>query len=138
VRNRKGFTLVEMMIVVVVIGILAAMALPNLSHFSDHAKVASTKSNAHTLQLALEDYSIRNNGNYSFDPDVLTPLLPGQGLMANVFSGADASEPHFGSPATAPGEIGLEPVIVDGVTIGYKITAYGRDGTVLTIENGSR
>jgi len=137
-KTRDGFTLIELLIVIAVIGLLAAMVLPNYSRFTDHAKEASTKNNAHTLQMALEDYSVRNDGHYSFDPASLKPLLPGQGLMTNVFSGETQSQPRFGVAASAPGEIGLEPVVVDGVTTGYKITAFGRDGTVLTIENGNR
>jgi prepilin-type N-terminal cleavage/methylation domain-containing protein len=64
-RSQKGFTLIELMIVVVIIGILAAIAIPNFIAMQNRAKEGSTKANMHTLQLAAEDYGVRNDGVYS-------------------------------------------------------------------------
>ena len=134
-RKREGFTLIELMIVVVVIGLLAAMAIPNYMNMQSHAKVASTMSNAHTLQLAVEDFSVRNAGLYSMAAVDLIPLLPGQALMINSFSGVN-SEPQFGAVAAVAGEIGLQPIVQGGLTVGYRISASGMDGNVLTILSG--
>jgi type IV pilus assembly protein PilA len=50
IRNRKGFTLVELMIVVAIIGILAAIAIPNFLNFRLKAKTSEAKSNLGALR----------------------------------------------------------------------------------------
>ena len=134
-RNRDVFTLIELMIVVVVIGILAALAIPNYTSLQDHAKVAGTNSNAHTLQLALENYAATHDGVYSAAAADITPLLPGQGMLANTFTGA-RSEPQFGAAAAAPGEVGVELILQNGIPVGYRITAAGKNGVVTTLSSG--
>ena len=80
-RTQKGFTLIELMIVVVIIGILAAIAIPNFIAMQNRAKEGSTKANMHTFQLASEDYGVQNDGVYSATADAthIVDLLPGAG-----------------------------------------------------------
>ena len=49
--NRKGFTLIEVVIASVVIGILAAVAVPRLSASKDKASIAAMKADLHTIAI---------------------------------------------------------------------------------------
>ncbi|MBI1388872.1 MAG: prepilin-type N-terminal cleavage/methylation domain-containing protein [bacterium] len=60
-EKRKAFTLIELLIVVAIIGILAAIAVPNFLNAQMRAKVAKAESELRTLSTALESYSIDNN-----------------------------------------------------------------------------
>lgn len=100
----KGFTLIELMIVVVIIGILAAIAVPNYMNMRGRALEASTKSNMHTLQLVVEDFAARADGFYPDNLDTKLSEVVAGGLAASIAEGerkppfpAEALiSPHFG------------------------------------------
>ena len=59
--NRKGFTLIELMIVVAIIGILAAIAIPNFLRFQARAKQSEARQNLGAIFTAYNTYMADNN-----------------------------------------------------------------------------
>ncbi len=138
--NRKGFTLIELMIVVVIIGILAAIAIPNFISMQDRAKEAKVKGAAHTLQLAAEDFAVRNDGIYSDAAGDVGPLLPtdpnGGNALQNAFTG-QYTEPTYAGAAANPGEVGIIAVVdATGTNVGYTINGWGKDLEILVLSSG--
>jgi prepilin-type N-terminal cleavage/methylation domain-containing protein len=63
-KARKGFTLIELMIVVAIIGILAAVAIPKFAQMMEKAKEGATKGNIGAIKSALSIYYGDQQGNW--------------------------------------------------------------------------
>ena len=68
-RGRRGFTLIELMLVIVIIGVLAAMVVPRLAGRTEQAKIARAKADIAAIGLALDLYEL-DMGQYPSDNDL--------------------------------------------------------------------
>jgi type II secretion system protein G len=60
-RHHRAFTLIELLIVVAIIAILAAIAVPNFLEAQVRAKVSRAQNDMRTLATAIESYQVDNN-----------------------------------------------------------------------------
>ena len=138
-RTQKGFTLIELMIVVVIIGILAAIAIPNFIAMQNRAKEGSTKANMHTLQLAAEDYGVRNDGVYAADmtssgSPTVAASLPAS--FKNPFDATTGSGNAFEDRATFAAPAALKSGISsysDSATSQYNIRGHGKSAALTLV-----
>ena len=63
-KRSKGFTLIELMVVIVILGILSAVIAPRIPQFVDKAREGRTKGNLATLRSTLNIYYSDNEGVY--------------------------------------------------------------------------
>lgn len=83
VRNnrRRGFTLTEVLLVLAIIGVIAAMVVPNLIGSQKKANIDATKINIKNFEGVIDNYAIANGGEYpqGSREDVINMLMsPGQ------------------------------------------------------------
>ena len=135
-RNQKGFTLIELMIVVVIIGILAAIAIPNFIAMQNRAKEGSTKANMHTLQLAAEDYGVTYDGVYSttIDATHVADRLPAN--FKNPFDGTSGSGNAWELRATMGGNTNTKSGLTsyaDSANNTYNIKGYGKVAPLILV-----
>jgi len=100
----RGFTLVEILIVVVILGILAAIVIPQFTNASETAKASSLAAQLQTVRSQLELYQVQHNGNF---PDLGTNW--NQVTMETDVFGAVAAGNAFGPYLQQPPSNGFQP-----------------------------
>jgi type IV pilus assembly protein PilA len=145
-HRQRGFTLIELMVVMVVIGFLAVLAQPLFANMTNRARVARVRANMKLVQITAEDFSTRNDGVYPASAASTTmegamtfgALLPGATMPQNPFTGVatnlDWSNALGTNPATDPAggvALNVAPSIAGGVFDTYEVIGTDHSGTPL-------
>src|SRR5690606_17958967 len=123
-RTQQGFTLIEIMVVVVIIGILAAMIAPNILGRADEARITTTQSDLLSISNALDLYRLDN----------LTYPTTSQGLKALVNKPGCLPEPVHWNPEGYLKKLPEDPwgrrdiYISPGSQGAYDLYTFGPDG----------
>jgi type IV pilus assembly protein PilA len=108
--NSKGFTLIELMIVIAIIGILAAIAIPNFIAYRNKAYCSRAESDANAVAAAIADYfAVPSHTTYP-DPDPTVDTPQGLGLTLSG-SGASANTGTIEGPTNS-----ITITVTDGST----------------------
>lgn len=84
-KKSKAFTLIELLIVVAIIAILAAIAVPNFLEAQTRAKISRAKADMRSLVTAIETYHIDNNTYLKCNLPANALRTPGRGNSREVF-----------------------------------------------------
>jgi general secretion pathway protein G len=123
-KTRKGFTLIEIMAVIVIIGLLAAVGAMNFLGQTDRAKVTTTKANLKMLHNAVAQFKM-DTGRYPTQEEGLSVLITQPSDVKNYQPGG-----YLNSTTIPKDAWGRDFVYIDHPESGkpYVIVSYGADG----------
>jgi len=127
-QSESGFTLVELLVVMLILGLLAAIAIPAFFNQRDKAADAEAKSTAKTAQTAMETYATDNNGSYvTATEEKLLAIEPTLDVSKIELSPAPtATDYSIDVSSTVAGQ--LFSIDRTGGALSYPCTASGKGG----------
>ncbi len=93
-KNKKGFTLIELVVVIAILGVLALLVVPTVVNKVDEAKKSVDKANLKMIQTAIEMYNISENSypqvdNFEDLEDKLVPAFLDEWPELQTISGVE-------------------------------------------------
>jgi prepilin-type N-terminal cleavage/methylation domain-containing protein len=104
-KNNKGFTLVELMVVVVIIGILVAIAIPVYNASTARAEAGACEANRRMIESAIEQYKMNHDGTTVPSWDNLTTSVGEQYFKAVPKCPKDTEGTNYYEINTGTGEV---------------------------------
>ena len=84
-KNQNGFTLMEMVIVIIIMALLAVGVIPQISAIGDDAKLNTLKANLNMFRKAIERYYVEHNSTYPGDKDIAANDADTEGAAKTAF-----------------------------------------------------